>query len=265
MADNSTKQCPRCSGEIDTFGTCKRCGREWSESLEAEELAVGLPEGQQHPPEAPKKVGTRKSRSKFTKTKDVAARYAGWQIDANQDDETEIIRKRSLMHLDSRKTYNALGLSLRAKSAQNAALLWLSRLWEFLSDEEQKVLAPTMERLKRGFADIQALTEIKTFETAEMEKALDKAHHSAREARLRMTAASRNIPKPGEDTEGFAVPTPALIDPKLLVDPVQTRPKTKEEMIEEAKSSLKNLDQEKALKKRMELNRNENPDETEPA
>jgi hypothetical protein len=265
MADNSIKRCPRCSGEIDTFGTCRRCGREWSETLDPEELAVGLPEGQQHPPEAPKKIGKRQSRSRFTKSKDVAERYAGWQIDANQDDETEIIRKRSLMHLDSRKTYNALGLAIRAKAAQNGALLWLSRLWEFLSDEEQKVLAPTMERLKRGFADIQALTEIKTFEAAEMEKALDKAHHSARQARLRINAASRNNIQPGQDTEGFAVPTPVAIDPKLLVDPALTQPKTKEEMIEEAQQALRNLDQEKALKKRMDLNRNENPDETEEA
>ena len=38
------KRCPQCSGEIDFFGSCRKCGREWSESLEDEEKSVGLPD-----------------------------------------------------------------------------------------------------------------------------------------------------------------------------------------------------------------------------
>src|SRR5271157_1023756 len=164
MADNSAKSCPRCGGEIDYFGSCKRCGREWTEHLEEDEPAVGLPEGEQHP--AVKKIGTRKPRkSRFTKSKAalqgkefqtfkpaMPQEYAGWMI-GDGDDETEIIRKRSLMRLDSRKTYNALGLVSRACESQKGALLWLGHLAEFLDDDERKALAPTIGLLKRAFAD----------------------------------------------------------------------------------------------------------------
>src|SRR5271170_7740267 len=132
MADNSSKRCPQCGGAIDYFGSCRRCGREWSESLEEEEIAEGLPEGQQHPAEVKPPAKTSRKRNRFTKSSQgpkataAADKYALWRIDASRDDETEIIKKRSLMRLDSRRTYNAMGLSLRAHEAQKAALLWLS-------------------------------------------------------------------------------------------------------------------------------------------
>ena len=263
MADNSAKSCPRCGGEIDYFGSCKRCGREWTEHLEEDEPAVGLPEGEQHP--AVKKIGTRKPRkSRFTKSKAalqgkefqtfkpaMPQEYAGWMI-GDGDDETEIIRKRSLMRLDSRKTYNALGLSMRAYNMQKGALLSLTNLWEFLSEDEQKMLAPTMGRLKQAFDDLRAVSQVKVKEAAEMEMALDKAHKSARKARLRLVEAekrkkAKNI-KPGEDTEGLSNPEPA----KLLEDPKLLAKLTKEELLELAKARLASIDQEKALRKRAE-------------
>src|SRR5271157_2241445 len=163
MADNSSKRCPQCNGAIDYFGTCRRCGREWSESLEEDELAEGLPEGQQHPAEVKPPAKTPRKRNRFTKSsKGPAAptdKYSLWRIDAARDDDTEIIRKRSLMRLDSRKTYNAMGLSLRAHEATKASVLWLSRLWEFLSEEEQAALTPALEHLKRGYADLRLVTQ----------------------------------------------------------------------------------------------------------
>src|SRR5271170_2305162 len=191
MADNSSKRCPQCNGAIDYFGSCRRCGREWSENLEDEELAEGLPEGQQHPAEVKKPTKkTPRKRNRFTKSsKGPSAptdKYSLWRIDASNDDDTEIIRKRSLMRLDSRRTYNAMGLSLRAHEAQKAALLWLSRLWEFLSDEEQTALAPTLEFLKRGFADLKVLAQAKVQEAARMEIELEREHKSARIARTRL-------------------------------------------------------------------------------
>src|SRR5277367_6205176 len=108
MADSIVKQCPTCTGEIDFFDTCKKCGREWSETLEPQEKAVGLPEGEQHPAEV-KKVGSRPIRqTKFTKTREVlegkeftslapgiALKFLPWMIDVDRDDDNEIVRKRS--------------------------------------------------------------------------------------------------------------------------------------------------------------------------
>src|ERR1700675_4009382 len=230
MGKNDSKRCPQCGGAIDYFGSCRRCGREWSEELEDDELAEGLPEGQQHPAEI-KPPKTKRNRNRFTKSSsgpkaaEAADKYALWRIDPQRDDDTEIIRKRSLMRLDSRKMYNAVGLSLRAHEANKAALLWLSRLWAFLSDEEQTALTPALEHLKRGFADLKLVAQAKVNEAARMEVELEKEHRSARTARIRLMneeakkrqkeAATVQI-APGEDTEGFGVPEPMSISPENL-------------------------------------------------
>jgi hypothetical protein len=255
MPDYKNKRCPQCGGGIDYFGSCRRCGREWTDTLEEDELAEGLPEGQQHPAEV-KSTKPKRTRTKYTKNstaKNAADdKYALWQI-TDQDDETEIIKKRSLMRLDSRKTYNQMGLALRAHEAQKASLLWLSRLWEFLSEAEQQALTPTLEFLKRGYADLKLVAQSKVNEAAKMEIELDKAHKSARRARLRfMDAEKRKKEKeaatvqirPGQDTEGYGIPDLANLSPQDLEQ------LSHEDLLELAKAKLANLDQEKALRKR---------------
>lgn len=268
MAD--IKRCPQCSGEIDYFGSCRKCGREWSEHLEDGEQAHGLQEGQQHPALIPIPGKPPAKKSKFTKSKpvpeskfaDVPARFQPWMIGMN-DDDTEIVRKRSLMRLEARKIYNTMGLSIRAHDAQKASLLWLARLWEFLDEAEKTKLTPTIERLKQGFAELRIIAQAKTAEAALMEVALEKAHKTARRARLKQMdnaarkkeAATVSI-EPGQDTEGMQVPDLATIDPKLL------SALTKEDLIELAKSKLANLDQEKAAKKRQQFRADEDPTES---
>ncbi len=274
MAEEIVKRCPNCTGEIDFFDTCKKCGREWSETLEDGEKAVGLPEGEQHSATEVKQVGPRAPRqTRFTKTKaalegkefatlapDVAPKFLPWMIDPDKDNDNEIVRKRSLMRLDSRKIYNAMGLSVRAHDAQKAALLWITRLWEFLSEEEKRVLEPTVERMKAGFSELRLVAQAKISDAAHMEHAMEKAHKQARQARVRIVDAERKKAaveqmKPHEDTEGFGTPEPVSIDPKAL------ETMTREELLELAKSRLANLDQEKALKKRKAFQPDENPTE----
>jgi hypothetical protein len=254
---NAHKRCPQCSGEIDYFGSCRRCGREWSEGLEEDEAAEGLPEGQQHPSEVKPKPTKKLRRNRFTKSSKKATasddKYALWRIDSANDDDTEIIRKRSLMRLDSRKIYNQMGLSLRAHEAEKAALLWLSRLWDFLSDEEQRAITPAIDHLKRSFADVRVVAQAKVNEAAKMEIELEKEHKAARTARLRLinaatkkrVEAAKQI-TPGQDTEGMNLPDPATLDPKALESLSQ------EDLLELAKAKLGNLDQEKALRRRAE-------------
>src|SRR5271157_1816022 len=189
MAEETIKKCPVCTGEIDFFETCKKCGREWSDTLEEGEKAVGLPDGEQHPATELKKIGSRVSRqTRFTKTKaalegkefatlapEVAPQFLPWMIDPERDDDNEIVRKRSLMRLDSRKIYNAMGLSVRAHDAQKAALLWITRVWEFLSDDERKALDPTLQRMKSAFAELRVVAQAKIGAAAKMELAMEKA------------------------------------------------------------------------------------------
>ena len=254
MADETKKQCPQCNGQIDFFGSCRKCGRQWSEDLELGEKAFGLPEGEQYK-SVVKKIGTHIPRkNRFTKSKgalagkdfktfapEVPPKYQNWQINADYDDVTEIVKKRALMRLDSRKLYSALGLSIRASDCQKATLSSLSRMWEFLDEEEKKILSTTMERLKITLGEIQKVCEKKIIETSEMEKALEKARMSARKARIRITAdeqkaqiAAKQI-IPGEDTEGLSDPEPQFISQSAL--------------LEQAKEKLIALAKEKNLKK----------------
>jgi hypothetical protein len=259
MGKNDSKRCPQCGGAIDYFGSCRRCGREWTENLEEDEVPEGLPEGQQHPSLVKPPAKKPRKRNRFTKSsKGPSAptdKYSLWRIDT-ADDDTEIIRKRSLMRLDSRKAYNAMGLSLRAHEAQKASLLWLSRLWEFLSDEEQAALTPALDYMKRGFADLKLVAQAKVNEAARMEIEMDKEHRAARIARMRLMAEAAKKKKaaeesrakaeqimPHEDTEGYGVPDLATIDPKALE---QLSP---DDLLELAKAKLGNLDQEKRLRK----------------
>lgn len=271
MADYKNKRCPQCGGSIDYFGSCRRCGREWTDKLEEDELAEGLPEGQQHPAEV-KTPAKKRPRTKYTKNSKARTelvgtdKYSLWQI-TDEDNETEIIQKRSLMRLDSRKVYNQMGLSLRAHEAQKACLLWLSRLWELLSEEEKSALTPALEHLKRGYADLKLVAQSKVNEAAKMEIEMDKAHKSARRARLRLMDAEKRKKeaatvqiRPGEDTEGYGIPDLATISPKDLEQ------LSHEDLLELAKAKLANLDQEKALRKRSErladdADRDDTPDE----
>jgi hypothetical protein len=256
---NADKRCPQCNGQIDYFGSCKKCGREWSEALEEGEHAFGLPEGDQYD-SVVKQIGEHKPRkSRFTKSKaalqgkefvtfapPIPTKFAEWMIDPSNDGETEIIRKRSLMRLDSRKLYNAMGLSVRAHDQLKGTMLWLTRLWEFLGDDERKALAPTVELLKQAYAGIRAMSESKVKEAAQMEIVLEKAHSAARKARLRIMEeekraalrkqAANPIPLEGEDTEGFSTPELVGLPPDAL--------------LEIAKERLANIDVEKAKKRK---------------
>jgi len=266
MPNNDSKRCPQCGGAIDYFGSCRRCGREWSPTLEEEETAEGLPDGQQHPAEIkpPTKKTTRTRHTKNSSASNPNDKYLQWQI-GDYDDNMEIIRKRSLMRVDSRKTYNAMGLALRAHESEKGALLWLSRLWAFLSEEEQVALTPALEHLKRSFADIKLVAQRKINEAAKMEIEMDKAHKSARKARIRIMsaeakqrakeAAQNEMPKPGQDSEGYGLPDPAMLSLEALEQ------LTHEELLELAKAKLSNLDQEKFLRKRGEHLINDDPDE----
>jgi hypothetical protein len=279
MGKNSDKRCPQCGGTIDYFGSCRKCGREWSTTLQPDEQATGKPEGEQHKPFVEDPAKKPPTRTRFTKNKDRRAskpgklpeRFADWMIDPVRDGDTEIIRKRSLMRLDSRKIYNAMGLSVRAHENQKAALIWFEKVWEFLDDDERGLLAPTVEALKAAYGGVRDLAQAKVRLAAEMEIVLEKAHKDARKARLRILAedakkqakdkkAGRKpkeligpwgayVPEgpegpgqppglghvvpimPGQDTEGYGNPVPVVIPPDKL--------------LEVAKERLKGLDKEK--------------------
>ena len=249
---NADKRCPACAGEIDYFGSCRKCGRAWSEALEPGERALGLPEGEQHDPGAPAPDPPKRGRaSRFAKSgaalrgEEFAAlagapeRFGDWQI-SDRDGDTEIVRKRALMRRDSRKAYNAAGLSVRAHDNLKAAMLFLGGLGEYLDDSERAGAAEAAGLMRRAYEELGRVRQAKVADAAAMEVALEKAHRDARRARLRQADAARKRAAkeiaPGEDTEGMSVPEPVALPPGDLLD--------------DAKRRLAALDEERAARKK---------------
>jgi hypothetical protein len=226
------KRCPKCGSEIDPFGTCRKCSRAWSEKLDESELAFDvngktLEPGQQHEAFAPKpellKKTTKPRGRKHVPFTDDPPQFKQWEIHVS-DDEPEIIRKRSLMHLESRKMYSAMGLAVRAHEAQKVALLWLSRMWEFLDNDERASLGRVADGLKVATDVLSLVRNSKVAQTARMEKAMEKAWAQARKAR--MAAIDKNRKKVSalvpQDSEGLG-PQPVAIDSQELMDQAKER------------------------------------------
>jgi hypothetical protein len=248
-------QCPKCGGPIDYFNTCRNCGRGYtpelseSEKLELEEERQAAAERGEEPEldtisglaaaanilgEEPKKVGTPRY-SRLPKT------YKDWQI-IDSDSDTEISRKRSLMRLDNRKVYNAMGLAVRAHENQRMVLITLSRLYEFLDDDERAKFSVSAEKLKQAMADLTKLRVEKIAAAAEMERAMAEEYQAARHARLsRLVEVPKKkrkkagkfsgvvmpgltqVTDPGADTEGFETAPQIALDPETLMQQVKER------------------------------------------
>lgn len=219
---NAGRRCPACSGEVDRFGSCRRCGR-------AEPAPAGPG------PKPPRKGGAPPEPAP-------AGKYAAWQI-SDRDDDTEIVRKRSLMRLDSRRTYEAMGSSVRAHEAQKASLLWLVRLFDVSDEAEKEALGRMIRQAKAAFEQLGEVRRDRIAAAAGMEKAMEAAHAQARRARLKQAdkaradarrAAAKAI-APGEDTEGYSNPEPAALPP--------------EDLLERAREALGGLDGEKRARR----------------
>jgi len=245
--------CPKCGGPIDYFNTCRNCGRGWTpelseaEKLELEEERKQAEERGEEPEtdiiagvamsanilgEEVRKVGTPKY-SRLPQT------YKDWQI-ADTDNDFEISRKRSLMRLDNRKIYNAMGLAVRAHENQRMVLLTLSRLYEFLDEKERSGFQATAETLKRAMAELTKLRGEKIAAAAEMERAMAEEFQAARHARLSRVPETKKkkshgkfsgvvmggltkVTDPGADTEGFETAVPVELSPEELMEQVKDR------------------------------------------
>ncbi len=236
--DYKNKRCPKCGSPVDIMETCVKCGRKWTEELDKDpqgkiiEPAIGLDEGKQYE-SIIKKIGKRKPRkSRFQKSTDelkgkkfktfsdaLPNQFRHWEI-RDSDSETEIIQKRSLMRLDSRRIYNQMGLSVRAQESSKAALVWLVKMWEFLETEEQAALEPTLRSLKLAFESLSVVRQAKIAQATKMEKAMEKAHQQARKARIkaaeRASKDASKMPPPDSDSEGLGL-MPVALDPTELL------------------------------------------------
>ncbi len=248
--EDKFRQCPSCFGPIDYFNSCRKCGRGWTpdlseaERLEREESRRDV--GEEDSEAKPALVGERETaleRDKEeilgktakiigSKKKSLPPSFKLWEIH-DDDNDAEITRKRSLMRLDSRRIYAAMGLSAKAYGNMKNVIRLLSRLWEVLDDNEREAFAPTAEYLKKGLIGLAELSSKKIDLAARMEEILTREHHrmhrvrQARETAQPTAKRATRVTTPGNDTEGFETVNQVSLDPQELIEEVQRNLKLK--------------------------------------
>lgn len=221
-----SKRCPKCGSPVDMMETCVKCGRSWSEELDKDfqgniiEAAIGLDEGEQYEPYVtpPKKK----------KLKPESPSEFHWMIKDN-DSEAEIVRKRSLMKLDTRRLYNQMGMSVRAQESSKSALLWLTQLISILSEKEKEELAPVLTQLNMVFNKLSSVRQSKIFQAVRAEQAIEKAYQKARQIRVKHEIAaskkrkkSSKFPEAGQNSEGMGL-TPVNLDKDSLIEQITNK------------------------------------------
>jgi hypothetical protein len=239
--EDKFRQCPKCYGPIDYFNTCRRCGRPWTPALTKAEIQEMEAEARAEESEDPEPALVGERESALTREMDEivgkVAKPVGrkkhdspifkhWEI-LDGDDDTEIVRKRSLMRLDARKIYNQMGLAMRAYQTQKQVLICLTNLWGFLDEPEREAFAPTAEMLKQGLMGLAELSSKKVSLAAQMEEALLREKRKARTVRSAkdvINAAIKKaskLPSPGADSEGFETVDLVDLDPEELMEQVK--------------------------------------------
>ncbi len=243
--EDKFRQCPACFGPIDYFNTCRRCGRPWTPELSETEKLAKEEERREAEENKPEPVPVDEQQAAFerdkekivaekvkvvgtgTKEKEIPPSFRLWQIN-DDDNDVEIIRKRSLMRLDTRKIYNQMGLAMRAYQGQKNVLICLSNLWGFLDEPEREAFAPTAELLKQGLMGLAELSSKKVTLAARMEEALIREKRKARTVRSAKNTIEAAIRKrgtklttPGHDTEGFETVDLVDLDPEELMEQVR--------------------------------------------
>lgn len=246
--EDKFRQCPACFGPIDYFNSCRRCGRGWtpelSETEKLEKAEANHKDGDEEAEEEPALVGERPAdlerekeeilgkKAKLVGTKkksNLPPAYKHWEI-LDGDDDVEIIRKRSLMRLDSRKVYNQMGLSMRAYQNLKAVMLSLTRLWGFLDDVEREEFSPTADLLKKGMMGLAEFSAKKVALASAMEEALLREQRKVRTIRAAQHSIKDAIKKratrvttPGADTEGLETVDLVGLDPEELMEQVRVQ------------------------------------------
>jgi hypothetical protein len=169
MRKTAGKLCPKCNSEIDAFGTCRRCGRPWSESLEEGEDKVD--EWGEELPEA-KSAAMLDLKADTTTTPDKP------KAKVQEKDEIAILQEKSLLKLNLKKAYELVGISSQAYKAQRQVLLWINRLATLSEDD------PKLQYMLKGVqTHLTAIGEIRNQaiqRLAAEETAAEKAFNSAK-------------------------------------------------------------------------------------
>lgn len=169
------------------------------------------------------------------------------EIDDATDDEPEVIRKRALLRLNSRKVYDLLGVSVKAHESQKVALSYLMRLADELDiddptlQEERQRLIPLIESMQKTLKELTAIRQVKVKQAEKMEEVATKARRKAGSVRSRI--AKREHDKRMQNKDFFVLRLPdSDVDIPVIdgdVDPLT--------LIEDAVKAIREKEQSKSV------------------
>jgi hypothetical protein len=138
-----------------------------------------------------------------------------FQVNIDEGDgETEIITKRSLVRLNSQKTYERMRLAVRVDETFKSSVLWFTRLMETFREDEVE-LTPLLYQMKTLGRELELIKEDRIREALRMEEEATKAYNASRRIRL---AASTPVKAEKID-----------VDPMELFNQVKENARKKEE------------------------------------
>jgi hypothetical protein len=120
------------------------------------------------------------------------------EIDDATDDEPEVIRKRALLRLNSRKVYDLMGVSVKAQEAQKAAVGWLTRLADEMDiddptlQQERNALIPLIMSMQDSLKKLTAIRQVKVKQAEQMEEIATKARRKAGAVRSRIAKKAQD-------------------------------------------------------------------------
>jgi hypothetical protein len=112
------------------------------------------------------------------------------EIDPDKDNETEVIRKKSLLNLNSRRVYMQMGCAVKAYNSMRETAKWIANLFQNMDDEDRTAAAPVFMGMEGMLYALENLSNQKIAEAVKMEEVVERERKRARAARMRLARIS---------------------------------------------------------------------------
>ena len=110
--------------------------------------------------------------------------------DPEQDNETEISRKRSLLRLNSQRVYMQMGCAVKAYNSMKETAKWIANLFENMDEEDRATCAPVFMGMEGMLFGLESLSNQKIAQAIKMEEMVEEERKRVRAARMRLAKVS---------------------------------------------------------------------------
>lgn len=108
-------------------------------------------------------------------------------IEPEQDDETEVIRKEALLRLNSQRVYMQMGCAVKAYNSIKETAKWVANLFENMDEEDRNAASSVFMGIEGMMFGLESLSNQKIEQAVRMEELVERERKKARAARMRLS------------------------------------------------------------------------------